>query len=231
MDRHLLKLEPPYSIIYADGKIGRHIANIICTDFIQENDPDIDGLYTETYPVLDCGGLTPAGSVAAGSMVEDCRVILTGRRIEREGGRPSLSLYEFARLVEFDSQQRLPLEHWNLFEQLAGLGVRIVPDMEKNEHGVEYERMEYEISLSMSGNHERLSVKSNVYEGFYFYADGTSEECFRQLESQRYAYVAIFDEQRLFGLKFHFKSSDMTCLSVVTRLNGEELDPKLKIFD
>ena len=30
MDRHLLKLEPPYSIIYADGMIGRHIANIIC---------------------------------------------------------------------------------------------------------------------------------------------------------------------------------------------------------
>ena len=26
MDRHLLKLEPPYSIIYADGMIGRHMA-------------------------------------------------------------------------------------------------------------------------------------------------------------------------------------------------------------
>jgi hypothetical protein len=230
MDRHLLKLEPPYSIIYADGMIGRHIANIICTDYIQENDPDADGLYTETYPVLDCGGLTPAGSVAAGSMVEDCRVILPGKAVECEEG-PILTLYQFARLVEFDSQQSLPLEHWNLFERLAGLGVRIVPDTEKNEHGVEYERMEYEISLSMSGNHEHLSVKSNVYEGFYFYADGTSEECFRQLESQRHTYVAIFDEQRLFGLKFHFQSSDMTCLSVVARLNGEELDPKLKMFD
>ena len=109
--------------------------------------------------------------------------------------------------------------------------MRIVPDTEKNEHGVEYERMEYEISLSMSGNHEHLSVKSNVDEGFYFYADGTSEECFRQLESQRRAYVEIFDEQRLFGLKFHFMSNDMTCLSVVARLNGEELDPKLKMFD
>jgi hypothetical protein len=43
--------------------------------------------------------------------------------------------------------------------------------------------------------------------------------------------VAIFDEQRLFGLKFHFQSNDMTCLSVVARLNGEELDPKLKMFD
>ena len=210
--------------------IGRHIANIICTDYTQENNPDADGLYTETYPVLDCGGLTPAGSVAAGSMVEDCRVILPGKEVEREGG-PSLTLYEFARLVEFDSQQSLPLEHWNLFERLAGLGVRIVPNAEKNEHGVEYERMEYEISLSMWGNHEHLSVKSNVYQGFYFYADGTSEECFRQLESQRHTYVAIFDEQRLFGLKFHFQSSDMTCLSVVARLNGEELDPKLKIFD
>ena len=230
MDRHLLKLEPPYSIIYADGMIGRHIANIICTDYIQVNDPDAEGIYAETYPVLDCGGLTPAGSVAAGSIVEDCRVILPGKEVEREGG-PILSLYQFARLVEFDSQQSLPLEHWNLFERLAGLGVRIVPDTEKNEHGVEYERMEYEISLSMSGNHEHLSVKSNVYEGFYFYADGTSEECFRQLESQRHAYVAIFDEQRLFGLKFHFQSSDMTCLSVVARLNGEELDPKLKMFD
>lgn len=230
MDRHLLKLEPPYSIIYADGKIGRHIANIICTDYVEGKDPDIDGLYTETYPVLDCGGLMPAGSVAAGCVVEDCRVILQGKDVEREGG-PELTLYQFARLVEFDSQQSLPLEPWSLYEKLGGLGVRIVPDMEKNEHGVEYEQMEYEISLSMWGNHEHLCVKSNVWEGFYFYAEGTSEECFRQLNDQRHAYVAIFDDERLFGMKFHFMSSDMTCLSVVARLNGEELDPKLKIFD
>ena len=230
MDRHLLKLDPPYSIIYADGKIGRHIANVICTDFILEKDLDIDGLYAETYPVLDCGGLMPAGSVAFDTTVEDCRVILQGKAVAREEN-PKLTLHQFARLVEFDSQQRLPLEPWNLFVKLAGLGVRIVPDMEKNEHGVEYEKMDYEISLWMSGNHQHLSVKSNIWNGFYFYADGTSEECFRQLDDQRNAYTAIFDDEQMFGLQFHFQSSNMTCLSVVARLNGEELDPKLKIFD
>lgn len=230
MDRHLLKLDPPYSIIYADGKIGRHIANVICTDFIMEKDPDIDGLYTETYPVLDCGGLTPAGSVATGTMVEDCRVILPGKAVAREEN-PGLTLHQFARLVEFDSQQRLPLGPLSLYEQLAGLGVHIVPDMEKNEHGVEYEKMEYEISLWMTGNREHLSVKSNIWNGFYFYADGTAEECFNQLNDQKHAYTEIFDEKYPWCLKFHFQSSDMMCLSVVARLNGEELDPKLKIFD
>ena len=118
MDRHLLKLDPPYSIIYADGKIGRHIANVICTDFILEKDLDIDGLYAETYPVLDCGGLMPAGSVAFDTIVEDCRVILQGKAVAREEN-PKLTLHQFARLVEFDSQQRLPLGPLSLYEQLA----------------------------------------------------------------------------------------------------------------
>jgi hypothetical protein len=51
MNSKLLKLEPPYNIIYAGGHIGRHIATLLTWE-----DPEPEELqipYAASYAVID----------------------------------------------------------------------------------------------------------------------------------------------------------------------------------
>ena len=60
MNSKLLKLEPPYNIIYAGGHIGRHIATLLTWE-----DPEPEELqipYAASYAVIDQGNKMPAGA-------------------------------------------------------------------------------------------------------------------------------------------------------------------------
>ena len=70
MNSKILKLEAPYNIIYAGGRIGKHIATLTVW-----NDDDM-GVYGATqYPILDEGGELAAGALVTEAELQDCRVI------------------------------------------------------------------------------------------------------------------------------------------------------------
>ena len=70
MNNNILKLEPPYNIIYAGGRIGKHIATLTVWD------DDAMGVYgARQYPMIDEGGELPAGALACEAELQDCRVI------------------------------------------------------------------------------------------------------------------------------------------------------------
>lgn len=185
MESKLLKLDPPYHIIYAGGKTGRHMATLMMWE---EPEPGSTMLpYTASYPVIAQGNQMPQGSLVGDSILEDCRVVCREDNMR-------ITLYKFAELVKFDFEQLNPVEAGHLWDQLVGLGVEM--DFPKSKESGE-EKTEFEVCLYFFGTQRHLKVDSNLSTGFCFHAEGSAEEVYQQLHYQHRIYEAMFCSRNL----------------------------------
>ena len=73
MKSQLLKLEAPYNVIYAGGKVGRHIATLMVWN---DDEEALGGIMdAASYPVIDEGEEFPAGTLCEDAELHDCRVL------------------------------------------------------------------------------------------------------------------------------------------------------------
>ena len=193
MNSQILKLEAPYNIIYAGGRIGRHIATITVWD------DDEMGIYNACqYPMIDEGGELAAGALAAEAELGDCRVICN----ERD---PRVQLRWLAEIVKYDLEQEEPVEFSYIWERLSLLGVKVIWDkatdengkLLKDDEGNEIDENVYTISLSFDGTHSHLLARSYTSSGFYFYARGPVEEVYKEIHYQHMVYESMFYKEHL----------------------------------
>ena len=193
MNSKILKLDAPYNIIYAGGRIGRHIATMTVWE---DNEMGINDAHQ--YAMIDEGGELAAGRLACEAELGDCRVVCN----ERD---PRIRLRPLAELVKYDLEQEEPVEFTYLWERLSLLGVKVEWDKVRNEKG-EFLRDEdgelidqnvYEVSISFDGTHKHLLARSYVSSGFYFYARGTVEEVYKELHYQHMMYESAFHHDAL----------------------------------
>ncbi len=188
MNSQILKLEAPYNIIYAGGRIGRHIATMTIWD-----DGELGIFEASQYAMIDEGGELAAGALATEAELCDCRVICN----ERD---PRVGLRTLAEIVKYDLEQDEPVEFSYIWERLSLLGVKVIWDKACDENGKYLKDDEgelidenvYGISISFDGTHEHLLARSYVSSGFYFYARGPVEEVYKELHYQHMMYESAF---------------------------------------
>ena len=193
MNSQILKLEAPYNIIYAGGRIGRHIATMTVWD-----DGELGIFEASQYAMIDEGGELAAGALVAEAELCDCRVICNERN-------PRIGLRSLAEIVKYDFEQEEPVEFAYIWERLSLLGVKVNWDKARDEKGELLKDDEgefidenvYTISLSFDGTHSHLLARSYVSSGFYFYARGTVEEVYKDLHYQHMIYESMFDNDHL----------------------------------
>ena len=193
MNREILKLDAPYNIIYAGGRIGRHIATMTVWE---DNEM---GIYDASqYAMIDEGGELAAGALITEAELGDCRVVCNE-------GDSRVGLYHLAEIVKYDLEQEEPVEFSYLWERLSLLGVKVVWDRQRDEDGQlikdgdgnTVDKKCYDISITFDGTHQHLLARSYVSSGFYFYARGTVEEVYKELHYQHIVYESVFDEDDL----------------------------------
>ena len=200
MNSKLMKLDAPYNVIYAGGKVGRHIATLM----VWHDDEDAaDGIVDcASYPVIDEGEEFPAGTLCGDAELHDCRVLCP------PGGT---NLYWVAHIVEYDFQQIEPVGAHYMLERMKLLGCDIkMPD-----------KCRFNATLSIWENgpwkEPRLyRVKSNPHEGFYFESEGTAEEIQNDLQMQLSAYRGAFMDD---VISIRFRTNDMELPDVIKYLN------------
>ena len=74
MKSKLLKLDKPYNVIYAGGKVGKHIATLMVWNEVDDED-GVGIMDAVSYPVIDEGEEFPAGTLCDNVELHDCRVI------------------------------------------------------------------------------------------------------------------------------------------------------------
>lgn len=212
MNREILKLDAPYNIIYAGGRVGRHIATLTVW-----NDDDLGVYDADQYPILDEGGELAAGTLATEALLQDCRVICNE-------SDPRVRLRWLAKIVEYDLQQEEPVEFGHLWNRLSILGVKPIWDKAKDEDGNEYEQNVYTVAITFEGTHHNMIAQSYTMSGFYFYARGTVEEVYREIHYQHMEYETAFYDDRLL---LEFKTNDGWERHFVDLLNErkEEYEP------
>jgi len=212
MNREILKLDAPYNIIYAGGRVGRHIATLTVW-----NDDDMGVYGADQYPILDEGGELAAGTLATEALLQDCRVICNE-------SDPRVRLRWLAKIVEYDLQQEEPVEFGHLWNRLSILGVKPIWDKAKDEDGNEYEQNVYTIAITFEGTHHHMVAQSYTLSGFYFYARGTVEEVYREIHYQHMEYETAFYNDNLL---LDFKTNDGWERHFVDLLNErkEEYEP------
>ena len=193
MNREILKLDAPYNIIYAGGRIGRHIATMTVWE---DNEM---GIYDASqYAMIDEGGELAAGALITEAELGDCRVVCNE-------GDPRVGLYHLAEIVKYDLEQEEPVEFSYLWERLSLLDVKVVWDRQRDEDGQlikdgdgnTVDKKCYDISITFDGTHQHLLARSYVSSGFYFYARGTVEEVYKELHYQHMIYESCFDKDAL----------------------------------
>ena len=193
MNNSILKLDAPYNIIYAGGRIGRHIATMTVWD-----DTEFGIFEASQYPMIDEGGELAAGALITEATLGDCRVVCS----ERD---PHIGLRALAEIVKYDLEQEEPVEFAYLWERLSLFGVKVVWDKARDEKGELMKDDEgklidenvYDISISFDGTHKHLLARSYVSSGFYFYARGSVEEVYKELHYQHMIYESCFDKDAL----------------------------------
>ena len=121
MNSKILKLDAPYNIIYAGGRVGRHIATMTVWE---DNDM---GIYdAHQYAMIDEGGELAAGALAVEAELGDCRVICNE-------SDPRVRLRWLAEIVEYDLRQEEPVEFRYIWERLSLLGVKVIWDKARDE--------------------------------------------------------------------------------------------------
>ena len=206
MQNQLLKLDPPYHIIYAGGRIGRHIATMLTWEEPERGEMALP--YSASFPVIAQGLKMPQGTLVGDTLIEDSRVVC------REDDK-RINLYQFAELVKFDFEQPSPVEAGHLWEQLAGLGVEMVFPFDK---ATRKDQAEFEVLLYFFGTKAHFKVDSNLSTGFCFRAEGNAEEVYQQLHYQHQIYEAMFYQK---GLRITFATDDGFDVEeeIVDRLN------------
>jgi len=193
MNSKILKLDAPYNIIYAGGRVGRHIATLTVWE---DNDM---GIYdAHQYAMIDEGGELASGTLAVEAELGDCRVICNE-------SDPRVRLRWLAEIVEYDLRQEEPVEFRYIWERLSLLGVKVIWDKARDEKG-ELLRDEdgelidenvYTISLTFDGTHRHMVAQSYTTSGFYFYARGKVEDVYKELLYQLHQYEAAFYHDNL----------------------------------
>ena len=206
MNSKLIKLDAPYSVIYAGGKVGRHIATLM----VWNDDEEMAGGITDaaSYPVIDEGEEFPAGTLIDYAELHDCRVICPYSEKE---GCPATNLFWVAKMIEYDFQQLEPVGAEYILERMKLLGCQIAMPTEKDkETGEEVYQIDFDVTLyvmKMSGpvgndNEGVFRVTSNHFCGFYFEAEGTPEEIQSELRYQRNVYLGAFNDE-INRISFH----------------------------
>lgn len=208
MKSKLLKLDPPYNVIYADGLVGRHIATLVTW----KEDEDGEMIDTVSHPVIDMGEEYPAGKMVMADL-DDCRVLCP------PGGT---NLFWVAKIIEYDFQQMEPIGANYILERMKLLDCTIKMPTEKNADGEELQRVDFTATLAITplngpwDDTRYFRVRSNRHEGFYFQAEGTPEEIYNELDSQKHAYLNWFFDD-ICSIKF--RTFDMELEDVIKRLN------------
>ena len=220
MKSQLLKLEAPYNVIYAGGKVGRHIATLM----VWNDDEEMAGGITDaaSYPVIDEGEEFPAGTLIDYAELHDCRVICPYSEKE---GCPATNLFWVAKMIEYDFQQLEPVGAEYILERMKLLGCQIAMPTERDkETGEEVYQIDFDVTIyvmKMSGpvgndNEGVFRVTSNHFCGFYFEAEGTPEEIQSELRYQRNVYLGAFNDE-INRISFH--TSDLYKANWVEELN------------
>ena len=217
MESKLLKLDKPYNVIYAGGRVGRHIATLMV--WSEVNDEDGLGIMdAASYPVIDEGEEFPAGTLCDNVELRDCRVLCP------DGGT---NLYWVAKIIEYDFRQIEPAGADYILERMKLLGCKIAMPTEIDEKTKEEVIMtDFELSLNIwkvsgpIGEDDKGIFRVNTLssQGFYFEAMGTPEEIYKELEYQKNVYHAAFYEMDIF-VKIKFYSDDGYIEDVIKRLN------------
>ena len=206
MNSKLIKLDAPYSVIYAGGKVGRHIATLM----VWNDDEEMAGGITDaaSYPVIDEGEEFPAGTLIDYAELHDCRVICPYSEKE---GCPATNLFWVAKMIEYDFQQLEPVGAEYILERMKLLGCQIAMPTERDkETGEEVYQIDFDVTIyvmKLSGpvgndNEGVFRVTSNHFCGFYFEAEGTPEEIQRELRYQRSVYLGAFNDE-INRISFH----------------------------
>ena len=206
MNSKLIKLDAPYNVIYAGGKVGRHIATLM----VWNDDEEMAGGITDaaSYPVIDEGEEFPAGTLIDYAELHDCRVICPYSEKE---GCPATNLFWVAKMIEYDFQQLEPVGAEYILERMKLLGCQIAMPTEKDkETGEEVYQIDFDVTIyvmKLSGpvgndNEGVFRVTSNHFCGFYFEAEGTPEEIQRELRYQRNVYLGAFNDE-INRISFH----------------------------
>ena len=206
MNSKLIKLDAPYNVIYAGGKVGRHIATLM----VWNDDEEMAGGITDaaSYPVIDEGEEFPAGTLIDYAELHDCRVICPYSEKE---GCPATNLFWVAKMIEYDFQQLEPVGAEYILERMKLLGCQIAMPTERDkETGEEVYQIDFDVTLyvmKLSGpvgndNEGVFRVTSNHFCGFYFEAEGTPEEIQRELRYQRNVYLGAFNDE-INRISFH----------------------------
>ena len=206
MNSKLIKLDAPYNVIYAGGKVGRHIATLM----VWNDDEEMAGGITDaaSYPVIDEGEEFPAGTLIDYAELHDCRVICPYSEKE---GCPATNLFWVAKMIEYDFQQLEPVGAEYILERMKLLGCQIAMPTERDkETGEEVYQIDFDVTIyvmKLSGpvgndNEGVFRVTSNHFCGFYFEAEGTPEEIQRELRYQRNVYLGAFNDE-INRISFH----------------------------
>ena len=212
MNSKILKLDAPYNIIYAGGRVGRHIATMTVWE---DNDM---GIYdAHQYAMIDEGGELAAGALAVEAELGDCRVICNE-------SDPRVRLRWLAEIVEYDMRQEDPVEFHYIWERLSLFGVKVIWDkardekgeLLKDEDGELIDENVYTISLTFEGTHSHMIAQSYTTSGFYFYARGKVEDVYNELYYQLSQYETAFHNDYLL---IKFKTIDSWEQHIVDLLN------------
>ena len=206
MNSKLIKLDAPYSVIYAGGKVGRHIATLM----VWNDDEEMAGGITDaaSYPVIDEGEEFPAGTLIDYAELHDCRVICP---YSEKRKCPATNLYWVAKMIEYDFQQLEPVGAEYILERMKLLGCQIAMPTERDkETGEEVYQIDFDVTIyvmKLSGpvgndNEGVFRVTSNHFCGFYFEAEGTPEEIQSELRYQRNVYLGAFNDE-INRISFH----------------------------
>ena len=217
MNSKILKLDAPYNIIYAGGRVGRHIATMTVWE---DNDM---GIYdAHQYAMIDEGGELAAGALAVEAELGDCRVICNE-------SDPRVRLRWLAEIIEYDMRQEDPVEFQYIWERLSLLGVKVIWDkardekgeLLKDEDGELIDENVYTISLTFEGTHRHMVAQSYTVSGFYFYARGKVEDVYHDLYYQLSQYESAFHDN---DLLIKFETSDGWEQHLVDLLNKRRYD-------
>lgn len=199
MNSKLMKLDAPYNVIYAGGRVGRHIATLLTW-----SDDDAEGsvMDSDSYAVIDEGEEFPAGTLCGDAELHDCRVLCppTGT-----------NLYWVAQVIEHDFKQIEPVGAYYILERMRLLGCQIAFP--------ETAHFTATLSILPLNSHEEqrmYRVKSNPHEGFYFESEGTEEEILYDLKSQLGTYRSFFLDELA---DIRFSTHDMELANVIRQLN------------
>ena len=232
MNSKILTLNAPYNVIYAGGKVGRHIATLITWD--DNADGSCDIMESRQYPIIDQGEEYPAGTLVNWAELEDCRTLCP---ISKETGVLGTNLYWLAKIIEYDFQQLEPAGAEYIISRIKLLdGIVKLPEVDVrddedkvvlDENGEPEKRIKYDYKATLNisplkGCWEKDAayvVKSNHYEGFYFESSGTPEEIYHDLNSQ----MSIYDSMLLDGIgSIKFQTYDGMLADVINRLNESQ---------